>query len=35
MSYRAVAEKLGRLGFKSRTGKAFDPTQVRRMVMAG
>ena len=35
MSYRAVAEKLGRLGFKSRTGKRFDPTQVRRMVMAG
>jgi DNA invertase Pin-like site-specific DNA recombinase len=35
MSYRAVAEKLGKLGFKSRTGKVFDPTQVRRMVMAG
>jgi DNA invertase Pin-like site-specific DNA recombinase len=35
MSYRAVAEKLGKLGFKSRTGKMFDPTQVRRMVIAG
>lgn len=35
MSYRDVAEKLGNLGFKSRTGRMFDPTQVRRMVMAG
>lgn len=34
LSLRAVAERLGERGFRSRTGRAFAPVQVLRMVAA-
>jgi len=33
-TFRAIAAELGQRGHVSRTGKMFDPTQVRRMVLA-
>lgn len=34
MSLRAIARELSRKGFATRTGREFDATQVRRMLMA-
>ena len=33
LSYRSIAERLGELNIATRTGRAWDPTQVRRMVL--